>query len=97
MVSLSSKFYTVYNVLFHEDGEVNSAVTNWMSHFYMFFPTKATVKLDSGNTVHVQLIGTISCNFTNCTIIYPVGPVYYFPGQPYNTISFVSLKFYIGF
>ena len=37
------------------------------------------------------------CRFPNFSIIYPVGPVYYCPGQPSNTISSGALKFYIGF
>ena len=35
--------------------------------------------------------------FTNCSIIYPVGPVYYFLGHPYKTISSGALKFYVVF
>ena len=46
---------------------------------------------------HVQGIGIILCQFPNYLIIYPVGPVYYCPGHPSNTISSGSLKFYIGF
>ena len=63
----------------------------------MFVPTKATVKLANGNTGHAQGIGTILCRFLNCYIIHPVGPVYYCPGHPSNTISSGALKFYIGF
>ena len=63
----------------------------------MFVPTKATVKLANGNTGHPQGIGIILCRFPNCSIIYPVGPVYYCPGHPSNTISSGALKFYIGF
>ena len=48
-------------------------------------------------TGHAQGIGIILCRFTNCSIIYPVGPVYYCPGQTSNTISSGALKFYIGF
>ena len=33
----------------------------------------------------------------NCTVIYPVGPVYYCPDQTSKTISLVSLKYYYGF
>ena len=84
-------------MLFHEDGGANFAVTNCMSHFSMFVLTKATVKLDNGNTGHAQGIGIILCRFPNCSIIYPVGPVYYCPDYPSNTISSGALKFYIGF
>ena len=35
--------------------------------------------------------------FTKCYIMYPVGPVCYFPGHPSNTILSGVLKFYIGF
>ena len=68
-----------------------------MSRFSIFFPTKATVKLANGNTVHAQGIGIILCRFTNYLIIYPVGPVYYCPGHPFNTISSCALKLYTGF
>ena len=63
----------------------------------MFFPTKATVKLDNGNTGHAQGIGIILCHLPNCSIIYPEGLVYYYLGHPYNTISSGALKFYVGF
>ena len=55
------------------------------------------VKLANGNMGHAQKIGIILCCFPNCSIIYPVGPVYYCPGHPSNTISSGALKFYIGF
>ena len=63
----------------------------------MFVPTKATVKLANESTGHAQGIGVVLCCSPNCLIIYPVGPVYYFPGHPSNTISSGALKFYIGF
>ena len=72
MVAPSSKFYTVSNV-FHKDVKANVSVTNFMSHFSIFVPTKATVKLANGNTVHAQGIGIILCPFPECPIIYPVG------------------------
>ena len=92
-----SKSYTVYTVFFHKDGGENFAVTNFMSYFSMFLPTKATVKLANGNTVHSQGVGIILCSFPKCLMIYPVGPFYYFPGHPSNTIPLGALKFYIGF
>ena len=97
VISPTSKIYTVSTVLFHKYGGANVAVTNFMSHFYMFVPTKATVKLANVNTGHVQGIGIILCHFPNCQIIYPVEPVYYFLGQPSNTISSGALNFYVGF
>ena len=63
----------------------------------MFVPTKATVKLANGKKGHAQGIEITLCRFPNCLIIYPVGPVNYFPGHPSNTISSVALKFYICF
>ena len=75
VVAPPSKFYTVSTVLFHKYGGENVAVTNWMSHFPMFVPTKATMKLANGNTGHAQGIGIILCWFPNCFIICPVGPV----------------------
>ena len=63
----------------------------------MFVSTRVTVKISNGNTVHAQVIGVVLCGFPNCPIIYPVGPVYYFPGHPSNTISLGALKFYVGF
>ena len=68
-----------------------------MSHFSMFFPTKANVKLANGNTRDAQGIGIIPCRFPNFSIIYPVGPVNYCPGDPPNTISSGALKCYVGF
>ena len=62
----------------------------------MFVPTKATVKLVNGNTWHNQWIGIILCWFTHCSIIYPVVPIYYFPGHSPNTISSVALNLYVG-
>ena len=97
MVSPHLKAYTVSTVLFNKDGGANVAVTNCMSHFSMFIPTKATVKLANGNKGHAQEIGIILCPFPNCPIIYPVGPVYYCPGQSSNTISSGALKFYVVF
>ena len=97
MVAPNSKSYIVSNVLFHKDGGSNVAVTNCMSHFSMFVPNKASVKLANINTVHGQVIRIIFCRFPNCSIIYPVVPVYYFTVKPYYTISPGTLKFYVGF
>ena len=96
MVAPTSKFYTVSIMLFHKYGGANVAVTNCMSHFSMFVPTDSTVKLYNGNTGHAQGIGIILCRFPNYYIIYPVEPVYYFPGRPSKTTSSGALKFYIG-
>ena len=91
------KNYTVSTVLFHKYGGANVAVTNCISHFYMFVPTKATVKSANVNTGYSQGIWIILCRFPNCSIIYPVGTVYYFPGHPSNTILLGDLKFYVRF
>ena len=64
---------------------------------HISFPSKATVKLANENTGHDKLIGVILCHFLTWPIIYPLEPVYYFPGDPSNTISFFTLKFYVGF
>ena len=93
----SSKFYIVYNVLFHKDGGAKFAATNVMSCFYIFVPTKVTIKLDNRNTGRAQWIGIVLCCFTNCPIICPVVPVCYFSDSPSNTISLGALKFYVGF
>ena len=61
MVVPPSKFYTVSTVLFHKYVEVNVEVTNFMSHFYMFVPTNATVKLANGHTGDAQVIGIVLC------------------------------------
>ena len=50
MVAPPTNFYILSTVLFHKDGVANVAVTNCMSHFSMYFPTKATVKLANGKT-----------------------------------------------
>ena len=97
VVAYQSKFYTVSTALFHKYGGANFAVTSFMSHFSMFAPTEATVKLANGNMVHFQGIGIISCIFPNCSIIYPLGPVFYCPADPSNTILSGALKFYVGF
>ena len=54
MVVPSSIFYTVSTVLFHKYGVANVAVKFSMSHFSMFVPTKATVKLADENMGHSQ-------------------------------------------
>ena len=54
MVTCPSKFYTVSTVLFHKYVGANVAVTNWMSHFSIFVPTKATVKMANVNMGRVQ-------------------------------------------
>ena len=97
MLAPLSKLYTVSTVLLHKYLGVNVAVTNCMSQFYMFVPTNTNVKLANVNTVHAQVIGIMLFHFTNCSIIYLVGPVYYCPGHPSNTISSCALKFYFGF
>ena len=63
----------------------------------MFVPTKATMKVATGNTGHAQGIGIILYHFTNSSIIYPAEPVYYCIGHLSNTISSVALKFYACF
>ena len=97
VVSPPSKFYTASTVLFHKYGGANFSVTNCMSHFSMFVPTKATLKLANVNTGHSQVIGIILCLFPNCSGIYTVVPVYYCTGHPSNTISSGDLKFYVVF
>ena len=97
MVAPSSILYKVSIVLFHKYVRENVAVTNCMSNFSMFVPTKSDVKLANGNMGHAQVIGIILCHFTNFPIIYPVVPVYYCPGHPSNTISLGELKFHLGF
>ena len=74
----------------------NAAITNCISHFSMFVPTKDTAKLANVNTGHARGIGIILCLFPNCYILYQVVPAYYFPGQHFNTISSGDLKFYVG-
>ena len=93
----SSNFFSLYTVFLHKDGGSTFSVTNYMSHFSLFFPIKAIVELANRNTVYSQLFGVALCNFTNCSIIYIVVTVYCCPGQPYNTTSLGSPKFYIGF
>ena len=63
----------------------------------MFIPNKSNVKFANGTTVNDQAIEIILCCFPNCTIIYPVVPVYLCPGHPSNTISLDALKCYVGF
>ena len=86
VVAPLSKIYTVYTALFHKYVGANVAVANCISHFSMFIPTKSTVTLSNGKTVHAQVIGIVLCCFPTFSIIYPVGRVYYCPGNPSNTI-----------
>ena len=97
LAAQTSRLNTVYTVLIHKYGRANDAIKNGMSHFYMFFPTKYTVKLDNGKTGHAQGIGIILCRFLNCSILYPSVTVYYCPGHPSNIISAGALKYYVGF
>ena len=83
--------------MFHKDGGANFSVKNCMSHFSVFVPAKATVKMANGNKEHVQRSGIVSCRVPKCSIIYPVLSVYYFPGRSSITISSGSLKFYVVF
>ena len=92
-----SNFYTDSTVLSHKYGGDNVAVKAFLSHFSMFVPTKTTVKLSNGNTGDAQVIGVILYRFPKYSIIYPVVPVYYFPGHPSNTISSSALKVNVGF
>ena len=74
MVAPPSKYYTISTLLFNKDGGANIPVKNWMSHFSVFVPTKANVKMDNGKTGHAQIIEIIFYTFPNCSIVYPVVP-----------------------
>ena len=50
VVATSSNIYAVYTFFSHKDGGANVTVTDCMTTISMFVPTKATVKLDNGNT-----------------------------------------------
>ena len=93
--SLKNIQYQLCCFLNTEDNKIG--VKNYMSHISVFFPNKATVKLDNVNTVHSQGIVIILCHFPNWPIIYPVIPVYYCICHPSNKISLCALKFYVGF
>ena len=97
VVARSSKLYTVYTVLFNEYEVVNVAVTNYMPHYSMSAPNKATAKLANGNTGYSKVIEIILCCFTKCTIIYPVGPAYYCLVHFSSTIQLGAFRFCIGF
>ena len=84
-------------MFFHKYGEANVAVTNCMSHFSMFVPTKATVKLANGNTVNAQVIRIFLCRFLNCSILCPVRTVYYCLSNPSKTSHQVSSNFMLVF
>ena len=75
----------------------NVAVTGFIPHFFIFFPTKSGVKLANRIMGYAQVIGIILCHFTSCPNIYPVVPVYYCPGNLSNNISSGDLKYYLGF
>ena len=57
VVDISPSFYKVSTVLFQKYGGANFSVTHCMSHFSMFNPTKAAVKMSNGNMGHSQGIG----------------------------------------
>ena len=59
LVATSSKIYTVSTVWFHKYRGSNVSVTNFMSRFSLFVPTKATMKLANGNRVNAQGISII--------------------------------------
>ena len=69
VVAPPSKLYTVSTVLFHEYGGANFGVTNCISHFSMFIPTKTTMKMANGNTGRVQ-VSLISTHFTHMVLLY---------------------------
>ena len=69
-------------MFFHKYGGSNVVVTNSLLQFSMFVPTKANVKLSNGKMGHAQVIGIILCFYPNFPVVYPLGPVYYCPGQP---------------
>ena len=54
LVAPSSNMYTVSTLLFYEDVRDNVGFNNFMSHFYMFVPTKTNMKLANGNMIHAQ-------------------------------------------
>ena len=88
--------YSLYHV-FHKYGGANVAVKNSMSQFVMFVLTKTTVKLANENTGWAQVIGIVLFCFPNYSIINPLGPVYYCPGHPSNTMPSYAVKCYVGF
>ena len=63
----------------------------------MVVPAQKNVKLANENTGHAQGVVIILCRFPNYRIIYHIGPVYYCPVHPTDTISLVTLKCYVGF
>ena len=84
-------------MFFHTDVGANISVANCISQFYKFVPTKDAVKLANGQTGNAEEVGIFLCRFPNCSIIYPVIPVYYCLGHPYRTISLGALKCYVDF
>ena len=63
----------------------------------MFVPTIVNVEFSDVNKGHDQVTEIILCRFPNCTIIYPVGPVYCCPGHASNTIPYSYLKGFVLF
>ena len=97
VVAPPSKFYIVSTVIFNKDEGANVAVTNFMLHYSMFVPTKSTVKLDNGSTLHTQVIGIFLCRFPKCSVIYTVGPVYYFQVTLPTPSHHVTSNFMLAF
>ena len=97
VVSPSSKLYKVYTMFFHRNRGAKFGITNCRSQFSKLVQTNSNVKLTNGIMGHAQVTEIILCSFNNCSIIYPVVPVYYFIGDPSNNISLCTLKWYVGF
>ena len=66
----------------------NYQVSSNLSNLFFFSPCTLCMQ---NQVKQLPLSNTLK------SIIYPVGPVYYFPGHLSNTISSGDLKFYVGF
>ena len=64
----ASKKITLSTVLFHEYGGENVAVKNYMSHFSMFVPTKATEELANEIILQAQGIEVFNVAFLTVTL-----------------------------
>ena len=57
------------------------------SHIFLCLSKKKdTVKLANVNMGHAQGVGIFLCHFPKCSIIYLLGPVYYYLVHLSNTI-----------
>ena len=62
----SLKSYTVSTMLFQKYGGENIGVANYLSGFLLLLLDRVNIKLNDGNMGHIQGIGIILSQYSNC-------------------------------